>query len=221
MRELQAAAERARAGREGPTRDDLATADRVDEATSGRRSPATGAPDLLPGIGDGASGAEVERPTDRSLTREEAARRRAEIARASEERAARREPLERASPELHEALPPDLRDRLPIFVDPDFPANSVHVSYDVDIHGVISNVHMVIGPTAGAADIGTHVRTARAVERYTGLSGRLRSLLERFRLWAFDHGQPPVGSRAWEARLEVEKLPRSSRSASTPSCAAT
>ncbi len=23
-----------------------------------------------------------------------------------------------------------------------------------------------------------------------------------------DHGQPPVGSRAWEARLEVEKLPR-------------
>ncbi|MEQ8959336.1 MAG: hypothetical protein RLP02_15680, partial [Coleofasciculus sp. C2-GNP5-27] len=43
---------------------------------------------------------------------------------------------------------------------------------------------------------------------YSGFSGRIRLLKERIQNWISKNGTPPVGSRAWEAKLEVEKLPR-------------
>ncbi|RCJ39561.1 hypothetical protein A6770_38855 [Nostoc minutum NIES-26] len=33
-------------------------------------------------------------------------------------------------------------------------------------------------------------------------------MLEKLRRWITKNGEPPVGSRAWEAKLEIEKLPR-------------
>jgi peptide methionine sulfoxide reductase MsrA len=46
------------------------------------------------------------------------------------------------------------------------------------------------------------------MERYSGFFGRIRILKERIQNWISKNGEPPVGSRAWEAKLEVEKLPR-------------
>jgi hypothetical protein len=46
------------------------------------------------------------------------------------------------------------------------------------------------------------------MQNYSGFSGRIRILKERIQNWISKNGTPPVGSRAWEAKLEVEKLPR-------------
>jgi hypothetical protein len=46
------------------------------------------------------------------------------------------------------------------------------------------------------------------MQNYSGFSGRIRILKERIQNWISKNGEPPVGSRAWEAKLEVEKLPR-------------
>ncbi len=44
------------------------------------------------------------------------------------------------------------------------------------------------------------------MNRYSGMSGRVRDLMRRIRSW-FGGRDPPIGSAAWEATLEVQKLP--------------
>lgn len=111
-------------------------------------------------------------------------------------------------PALTNALPADLRSRVPVSVDPELPGNTVRVHYDMDKNGLVTNVHMRCGPDARPVDIELHARTARLMEGYSGLSGRARDLLNRLQRFIGLRGEPPVGSRAWEAKLEVEKLPR-------------
>lgn len=100
----------------------------------------------------------------------------------------------------HAALPRDLRGRLPIHIDPDLPARTVRVERS-------PVPHIVAGPGARAADIRSHVETARNMLQLHGSFGRVRQLLDRFADWAFLHGEPPEGTRAWEARQELRKLP--------------
>ena len=111
--------------------------------------------------------------------------------------------------EAGRALPIDLRNRVPVNIDPDLPGNTVRVHYDIDPRtGLVTNIRMRLGPTATAVDIQLHTQTVRLMRRYAGFSGRVRNLLDRITSWIGRYGEPPVGSRAWEARLEVEKLPR-------------
>lgn len=100
----------------------------------------------------------------------------------------------------HAALPRDLRGRLTIEIDPDLPPRTVRVERS-------PVPHIVAGPGARAADIHGHVETARNMLQLHGSYGRARQLLDRFADWAFLHGEPPVGTRAWEARQELRKLP--------------
>jgi hypothetical protein len=65
---------------------------------------------------------------------------------------------------------------------------------------------MLVGEHATARDVALHAETARTMLRYSGLSGRVRILLERLGA-LLGANEPPVGSRAWEARLELAKLP--------------
>jgi len=109
---------------------------------------------------------------------------------------------------LTAALPRDLQDKVPINVDPDLPSNTVRVHYEVDANGLVTDVHMRVGPNASAVDIQLHAQTVRLMQNYSGFSGRIRILKERIGNWISKNGTPPVGSRAWEAKLEVEKLPR-------------
>ncbi|NJO78628.1 MAG: hypothetical protein HC827_08900 [Cyanobacteria bacterium RM1_2_2] len=110
-------------------------------------------------------------------------------------------------PRLLDGLPPDLRDQIPIHVDPTLTGNTVRVHYTRE-NGVITNIHMRVGPNATQRDIELHVQTARMMQRYSGFSGRIRMLKERIQNWVSRNGEPPVGSRAWEAQLEIDKLPR-------------
>jgi hypothetical protein len=66
---------------------------------------------------------------------------------------------------------------------------------------------MRVGPAATAADIRLHVETARTMRSYAGLLGRVRRLIARLDSWWTGKPEPPVGSRAWEAKLELQKLP--------------
>ncbi|MEQ8999927.1 MAG: hypothetical protein RID53_25865 [Coleofasciculus sp. B1-GNL1-01] len=109
---------------------------------------------------------------------------------------------------LTAALPNDLQGKVAINVDPDLPSHTVRVHYDVDANGLVTNVHMRVGSDASAVDIQLHTQTVRLMQRYSGFSGRIRLLKERIQNWISKNGTPPVGSRAWEAKLEVEKLPR-------------
>ncbi|MFE7994802.1 hypothetical protein [Streptomyces shenzhenensis] len=109
--------------------------------------------------------------------------------------------------ELCTALGP-LAGRVDITVDPNLPGRSVRVHYDLDADGLITNVRMVAGASATPADIRLHVPTARTMLRYGGLTGRVRQVLRQAAEWIGIHGAPPVGSRAWEAHLELQKLPK-------------
>ena len=109
---------------------------------------------------------------------------------------------------LTAALPRDLQDRVPVNVDPDLPGNTVRVHYEVDSNGLVTNIHMRVGPDASTVDVQLHAQTVRLMQRYSGFSGRIRILKDRIQNWISKNGVPPVGSRAWEAKLEVEKLPR-------------
>ena len=98
------------------------------------------------------------------------------------------------------ALPEDLRGKVSIVVDESLNAGTVKAYYQPD-------VHLKIGRDATAADIQLHVPTLRVLQRYQGLTGKIRALIERITNWIKRNGEPPVFSRAWEAKLELEKLP--------------
>ncbi|NUQ23494.1 MAG: DUF4157 domain-containing protein [Saprospiraceae bacterium] len=115
--------------------------------------------------------------------------------------------LRQADPALLQGLPPNLQRSLPVLADPNLPSNTVQVHYDVDASGLITNIHMRVGPDASALDIRQHVQTVRSMQQFSGLSGRLQSLQRRMHQWMGIHGEPPPGSVGFEARLELEKLP--------------
>jgi hypothetical protein len=92
------------------------------------------------------------------------------------------------------ALPPDLRNRIPIVRDPALTGDAVHVQRSPQIH-------IRVGPDARAADIADHTVTLRGMQRARGLIGLVRR--------AYDAvvGNPPPHTVAGEAYQELEKLP--------------
>ncbi|MBW4507267.1 MAG: hypothetical protein KME64_12240 [Scytonematopsis contorta HA4267-MV1] len=59
-----------------------------------------------------------------------------------------------------------------------------------------------------AVDILLHAQTVRLMQQYSGFSGKIRILKEKLQSWITKNGEPTVGSCAWEAKLEVEKVSR-------------
>lgn len=99
-----------------------------------------------------------------------------------------------------DSLPKDVRAKVPIEVNPDLGPRTVRVHYE-------GGVRIEVGPNATAADIQLHVKTTRTQLRYQGALKRVFELLDRFDAWMGKHGDPPRGTRAWEARHEIQKLP--------------
>jgi len=95
-----------------------------------------------------------------------------------------------------------------IVVNPDLGASSVRVHHGTDALGLTRRMQVHVGPGATVDDVAAHVPTLRSMQRYAGVTGRARELTGRMANFVRRNGQPPVGSRAWEAALEVDKLPR-------------
>ncbi|MFY0568239.1 DUF4157 domain-containing protein [Archangium lansingense] len=112
-----------------------------------------------------------------------------------------------APPEIREGLPPDLRARIPVEVAVGDSSTTVRVNYTVDEKGVVTDIRIRAGEGASARDIELHTRTVRLMERYSGFSGQVRNYIERIGSFITGNARAVPGTRAWEAKLELDKLP--------------
>jgi hypothetical protein len=74
--------------------------------------------------------------------------------------------------------------------------------------GQITDVHIKAGPEATVKDIQLHGTTVKRMQQYSGLSHHAQLLKDRWTGWRNQHGVPPVGTKGWEAQLELQKLPK-------------
>lgn len=103
-----------------------------------------------------------------------------------------------ATQALRDGLPKSLADRVDVRVNDKLDGNSVHVIPDP--RGPGHGVRVEVGPHATPTDVLLHAHTIQTMQRYQGLLGKLRQLKDWFNLTT-------VGTRGWEAKLELEKLP--------------
>lgn len=108
--------------------------------------------------------------------------------------------------ELRNVLPENIRKSVPVILDSGLSGRTVQVQYSRSLGG-LTDIRIVAGPDATAIDIILHLPTVQAMRQYTGLSGRAVTLIEHLQFWVNKRGKPPVGSAAWEAHLELNKLP--------------
>jgi hypothetical protein len=52
------------------------------------------------------------------------------------------------------------------------------------------------------------VSTVKRMQQYSGLSRNVQMMKDQIHGWVNKHGAPPVGTKAWEAQLEIDKLPK-------------
>ena len=103
------------------------------------------------------------------------------------------------------ALPAKQREGTTVVADPAIEGRGVHVT-PVKVDGRIVGVEVRVGPNATPLDVALHAGTVHAMQKYTGASGRLRTAMENAGA-AISRSGLKVGSRGWEARLELAKLP--------------
>ncbi|RCJ37287.1 hypothetical protein A6770_40360 [Nostoc minutum NIES-26] len=100
-----------------------------------------------------------------------------------------------------DVLPSDLRDTVPIQVDHDLTGQIVKVHY-LKVDGLVSEFYIQVAPGVKASEIREHVPTIKLMQRYTGLAGRVRVLRSQLG----SNKEPRVGTKAWEAKFEIEKF---------------
>ena len=102
------------------------------------------------------------------------------------------------------ALPAGLREGSFVTPDPDLPGRTVRVE-PLRIGNQIVGVDIRVGPGATPLDIALHAPTVHAMQKYRGVLGDVRRVLEDTAARLTGSGLT-VGSRGWEARLELGKL---------------
>jgi hypothetical protein len=125
---------------------------------------------------------------------------------ASQAKAPEQQKLQAQGEQLSQALPK--RQQVPVTVDPELSGNTVRVHYGVDKQGQITDIHIKAGPEATARDVQLHAETVKRMQQYSGLSRHVQRMKDHIRGWVSKNGAPPVGSKAWESQLELEKLPQ-------------
>lgn len=86
----------------------------------------------------------------------------------------------------------------------------VKVMYEVGAGGKTSVAHVRVGPSAKVGDILAHTDTIAMLERYSGLTGKVRQVWDRLRSFAgmgkAAQNPFPAGSQAFNSWHELEKL---------------
>lgn len=116
----------------------------------------------------------------------------------------------RKAAELHQArlaaaIPDSARQGAFVTPDPTLTGNSVRVE-PLRIGDRIVGVEVKVGPDATPLDIAMHGATIDAMQKYRGAMGAVHQWLENAGARLTGSGLT-VGSRGWEARLEMGKLP--------------
>lgn len=114
----------------------------------------------------------------------------------------------RATPqELREALPPDLRDR--VVFDDALHGDHVRAEWDPDADtGLVSNIRLRVSPDAVPSTVRAHADTIRTMEKFQGLSGRVRMALNWIAELIGVQTLDPTNKPLFDAQLEVQKLPK-------------
>lgn len=107
---------------------------------------------------------------------------------------------------LRGGLPERMRERIPVDVNPNLPETEVRV-VPIREDGRVVGVRIEAGAKATPTDVMMHAHVVQGYERYVGLLGRARELIERFNAWFNLQEHAGVGTAAFEARLEIQKLP--------------
>ncbi len=114
--------------------------------------------------------------------------------------------LKRAPADLHEKFKTQAGTDAPIFEDPNLKGNSVDVRYDIDGYGLVRDVRVMMASGANPEVVLKHAGTVKTLRRFSGLQGLLRNLLDRITT-LIGRDKAKVGSKAWAANFELEKLP--------------
>ena len=111
-------------------------------------------------------------------------------------------------------LSPNIKGKVPVYLDPDLEGNTVRVNYDIDEKGLVTNIHIRCGLEAKPMDIVLHDRTARTMLRYSGFMEQMTQIKNSLQKQINNSLQKtidfkedfPEDLRFWEARREVELL---------------
>ncbi len=90
---------------------------------------------------------------------------------------------------------------------PGLEPGEVRVHYDVGPLGNVRGVEIRVGAEAKLGDVLLHLPTLHALRRYEGLTGVVRRVVGAVDRLLSGGGRLPLGSRAHEALLELQKLP--------------
>jgi subtilisin family serine protease len=117
--------------------------------------------------------------------------------------------LQRAPEDVHAKVKAIAKRDVVVVIDPELKGKTTEVRYVLDAFGFIDDVYIALGPKAGDAQIPSHAATARQLFKFTGVLGKARTLISWARAYFAKDPSRKVGkTRAWEARVELEKLPK-------------
>jgi hypothetical protein len=96
-----------------------------------------------------------------------------------------------------------------VVTDDKMAAGDAKVHYEAGRPGEVEDVHVRVAPGTRPDVVAEHVATARAVQRFKGLSGVLNRLYEQARgFFTGEHAALP-GTHAFDVQAEIQKLQRS------------
>ncbi|MGF1488198.1 MAG: polymorphic toxin-type HINT domain-containing protein, partial [Prochloraceae cyanobacterium] len=100
-------------------------------------------------------------------------------------------------------------EQVPVIRNNSLTGNTVKVHYDTDKNGLVNlnSIRIEAGPDANHIDVMLHARTVSKIKRYSGLLGRVIQLKNQIKQM-LGMQTPEIGSLAWEAMLEIDKLER-------------
>jgi hypothetical protein len=95
---------------------------------------------------------------------------------------------------------------VPVLVDQSIEGPEARVHFQRDGYGLPTEIHIIAGKGATADMIRLHVETVQLLQKYSGLCGWLRTLIDRFNALLASKQFVKPGSRGWNAAAEVNKI---------------
>jgi hypothetical protein len=95
---------------------------------------------------------------------------------------------------------------VPVLVDKSIAGPEVKVKFTKDGYGMPTDIHIVAGAGATPEMIRLHVETVQLLQKYSGLGGWVRTLVDRISALVYSKQFVKPGSRGWNAQAEVIKI---------------
>jgi hypothetical protein len=114
-----------------------------------------------------------------------------------------RAPAELARPLIEAGI-----DDVPVLHDKSIDGPEARIEFTKDGYGLPTDMHIVASLTATPEMIRLHVESVQLLQKYSGFSGWIRTLVDRFNALVASKQFVKPGSRGWNALVEVRKINR-------------